>query len=102
MPKRGGPRERCDAIVAKCPEMAICFDSFQIGELLIHSPSTMRGYWLNPVATAESFVVDADGKRWLKTGDVGYFDDNSTIYLVDRIKEMIKYKGHQVGSRSPF
>jgi len=71
-------------------------DHNEVGELVIHTPSMMKGYWMNPIATEESFIFDSDGKRWLKTGDIGYFDDTNTIYLVDRIKEMIKFKGHQV------
>jgi len=71
-------------------------DHNEVGELVVHGPSLMQGYWNNADATEGSFIVDADGKRWLKTGDVGYFDDVSIIHLVDRIKEMIKFKGHQV------
>jgi len=71
-------------------------DYNEVGELVIHSPAMMKGYFMNPVASAESFIVDAQGKKWLRTGDVGYFDADNVIYLVDRIKEMIKYKGHQV------
>jgi len=71
-------------------------DHNEVGELVVHGPSMMRGYWNNADATEGSFVVDAAGKRWLKTGDVGYFDDLTIIHLVDRIKEMIKFKGHQV------
>ena len=56
----------------------------------------MVGYYDNPEATAKSFHFDEDGKKWMYTGDVGYVDENENLYLVDRIKEMIKYKGHQV------
>lgn len=66
------------------------------GEILVSGPSTMVGYFNNPEATAKSFHFDEDGKKWMFTGDVGYLDENENLYLVDRIKEMIKYKGHQV------
>lgn len=54
----------------------------------------MKGYYKNPEATTQSF--DSDG--WLCTGDVGYYDDDSMLYVVDRVKELIKYKGFQVNS----
>ena len=56
----------------------------------------MVGYYNNPEATNKSFWFDEDGQKWMYTGDVGYVDENENLYLVDRIKEMIKYKGHQV------
>jgi len=68
----------------------------EAGEILVSGPSTMVGYYNNPEATAKSFYYEEDGKKWMYTGDVGYVDENHNLYLVDRIKEMIKYKGHQV------
>ncbi|KAH6896507.1 AMP-binding enzyme [Thelonectria olida] len=69
------------------------------GELWICGPTVMRGYWNKPQATAETIVVDAQGKRWLRTGDIAYVDSyapGALFYIVDRIKELIKVKGHQV------
>ena len=62
------------------------------GELLIRGPQIMQGYLNNPDATAQS--IDDDG--WLHTGDVGYADADGFFYIVDRLKEFIKYKGLQV------
>ena len=62
------------------------------GELLVRGPQVMKGYLNNPEATAET--LDADG--WLHTGDVAILDDEDHVSIVDRIKELIKYKAFQV------
>ncbi|KAK4385562.1 4-coumarate--CoA ligase-like 7 [Sesamum angolense] len=62
------------------------------GELWLKSPTVMKEYLGNAEATAATF--DSDG--WLKTGDLCYFDDEGYIYIVDRIKELIKHNGYQV------
>jgi acyl-CoA synthetase (AMP-forming)/AMP-acid ligase II len=64
----------------------------QPGEMLIRTPGTMRGYLDNPEATAAT--VDTDG--WLHTGDVVVADREGWFTIVDRVKELIKYKGSQV------
>jgi acyl-CoA synthetase (AMP-forming)/AMP-acid ligase II len=64
----------------------------QQGELLIRGPQIMRGYLNRPEETAE--CIDRDG--WYHTGDIGYVDDEQWFYIVDRTKELIKYKGLQV------
>jgi acyl-CoA synthetase (AMP-forming)/AMP-acid ligase II len=66
----------------------------QVGELIIKGPQVMKGYWNNPDATKNAFWVDPKtGEKWLKTGDLAYIDDEEYEHLVDRLKEMIKYKG---------
>jgi acyl-CoA synthetase (AMP-forming)/AMP-acid ligase II len=62
------------------------------GELWVRGPQVMRGYRDRPDATAAT--VDPDG--WLRTGDLCYFDEDGYLYVVDRLKELIKYKGYQV------
>jgi len=62
------------------------------GELWVRGPLVMRGYLNNPEATAAT--IDADG--WLHTGDVAVIDEDGHMTIVDRVKELIKYKGFQV------
>jgi 4-coumarate--CoA ligase len=65
------------------------------GELLLHGPSIMKGYLNNDEANAIAFEIDEYGRRWFRTGDVASFQDDE-IFIVDRKKELIKYKGFQV------
>ncbi|MET8168617.1 4-coumarate--CoA ligase family protein [Streptomyces sp. NPDC005329] len=62
------------------------------GEILIRGPQIMKGYLGRPDATAD--MIDGDG--WLHTGDVGRVDPDGWLFVVDRVKELIKYKGFQV------
>ncbi|MEU7425882.1 4-coumarate--CoA ligase family protein [Streptomyces sp. NPDC040750] len=62
------------------------------GEILIRGPQVMKGYLGRPDATAA--MIDADG--WLHTGDVGRVDADGWLFVVDRVKELVKYKGFQV------
>ena len=52
----------------------------------------MKGYWKNPKATAETLTPD----RWLKTGDLAYYDEEGKFFISGRLKELIKVKGMQV------
>lgn len=65
---------------------------YEKGELLFKGSCIMKGYIDDTAATKNT--VDDDG--WLHTGDIGYYDDDGELYVVDRLKELIKYKGFQV------
>jgi acyl-CoA synthetase (AMP-forming)/AMP-acid ligase II len=64
----------------------------ETGELLVRGPQVMKGYLNAPEATAA--MLDPDG--WLHTGDLGTIDEQGYVFIVDRVKELIKYKGLQV------
>ncbi|XP_004499325.1 probable CoA ligase CCL5 [Cicer arietinum] len=62
------------------------------GELWLRGPTIMKGYFSNEEATTSTLTSDG----WLKTGDVCYIDSDGFVFIVDRLKELIKYKGYQV------
>ena len=74
------------------PESGDDLGAGRTGELWVRGPQLMRGYRDRPDATA--LTIDADG--WLHTGDLCYLDEDGYLYVVDRLKELIKYKGYQV------
>ena len=66
----------------------------QVGEVLMQAPQLMEGYWGNPAETA---AMIRDG--WLHTGDLGYLDGDGFLFIVDRMKDIIKPGGFQVWPR---
>lgn len=83
------PNTECKVIdIATGEELGVGQD----GEIWIRGPQIMKGYLNNIEATRES--LDADG--FYHTGDIGHADQNGEFYIVDRLKELIKYKGYQV------
>lgn len=67
----------------------------EVGEIIMHGPQVMREYWNNPEATAEAFI-ERDGKRFLRSGDLGYYDEDGYFFMVDRLKRMINASGFKV------
>ncbi|KAH7659069.1 4-coumarate--CoA ligase protein [Dioscorea alata] len=74
------------------PETGFSLGRNKPGEICIRGPQIMKGYLNDPEATAST--IDVEG--WLHTGDIGYIDDDDEVFIVDRVKELIKFKGFQV------
>ncbi|WCM22146.1 long-chain fatty acid--CoA ligase [Paraburkholderia bryophila] len=67
----------------------------ETGEIVVNAPQVMQGYWRNPKATEEAFV-ELDGKRFLRTGDLGHIDEDGYFFMTDRLKRMINASGYKV------
>ena len=65
------------------------------GELMVSGPQVLKGYWKKPEANKDSFL-EAGGRRWFRTGDVAWMDEEGYFHFVERTKDVIKYKGLQV------
>lgn len=74
------------------PESGLALGAHARGELCFRGPMVMAGYYNDPSATAAA--TDAEG--FLRSGDVGYYDEQGYFFVVDRLKELIKYKAFQV------
>ncbi len=67
----------------------------EVGEIVVHGPQVMQGYWNNEQATAEVFI-SIDNKRFLRTGDLARMDEDGYYFMVDRLKRMINASGFKV------
>ncbi|KAF3430959.1 hypothetical protein FNV43_RR25689 [Rhamnella rubrinervis] len=74
------------------PETGLSLPRNHPGEICIRGDQIMKGYLNDPEATKST--IDSQG--WLHTGDIGLVDDDEELFIVDRLKELIKYKGFQV------
>ena len=83
------PNTSCRIVDAETGQDA---PSGDVGELWIKGPQVMQGYLNNPQATAETITPDG----WLRTGDIARIDADGYMFIVDRLKELIKYKGFQI------
>jgi len=75
-----------------------CVPVGEVGELILHGPNIMQGYWRRPDGTAEA-IIDLDGKKWLRTGDLVRMDEEGYFHFFDRKRDLIKYKGYSVFAR---
>jgi acyl-CoA synthetase (AMP-forming)/AMP-acid ligase II len=91
-PTSGGTLVPNNECLVVDPSTGEAMDRGEQGEIWVRGPLVMRGYLGRPEATA--LTIDTDG--WLHTGDVGYVDADGDVFIVDRVKELIKYKGLQV------
>jgi fatty-acyl-CoA synthase len=67
----------------------------EVGEIITHGPQVFQGYWKQPKATADAFV-EHDGKKFFRTGDLGYYDEEGYFFITDRLKRMINASGFKV------
>jgi len=70
----------------------------EVGELILHGPNIMQGYWKRPEETQAS-IIEIDGKKWLRTGDLVRMDEEGYFHFFDRKRDLIKYKGYSVFAR---
>jgi long-chain acyl-CoA synthetase len=80
------------------PEGGAQLPAGEVGEVLIKAPQLMVCYWDDPEETAATVRAHDDG-RWLHTGDLGYLDSDGYLFIVDRMKDLIKTHGYQVWPR---
>ena len=80
------------------PEGGARLPAGEVGEVLIKAPQLMVCYWDDPEETAATVRAHDDG-RWLHTGDLGYLDSDGYLFIVDRMKDLIKTHGYQVWPR---
>ncbi|MFN3860574.1 MAG: long-chain-fatty-acid--CoA ligase [Roseateles sp.] len=96
-PKRqclGVPYMSCDARVID-PETLQELPVGAAGEIIVHGPMVFDGYWRRPDATAAAFI-EFEGKRFFRTGDIGYVDADGYFFMTDRLKRMINASGFKV------
>jgi acyl-CoA synthetase (AMP-forming)/AMP-acid ligase II len=68
----------------------------RVGEIWVNGPNVTSGYWGNPAATAETFkarITGESGSDWLRTGDLGFLDDDGQLFITGRLKDVIIIRG---------
>jgi long-chain acyl-CoA synthetase len=66
--------------------------------MILSGPNIMQGYWKRPESTQE-IMLDIDGERWMRTGDLVSMDEDGYFHFFDRKRDLIKYKGYSVFAR---
>jgi fatty-acyl-CoA synthase len=77
------------------PDTLAALGPGETGEILCRGPQVFAGYWNNPQATAAAFI-EIDGRRFMRTGDLGRIDADGFFYIADRLKRMINAAGYKV------
>jgi len=77
------------------PETLQPVEPGEVGEIVVHGAQVMLGYWNNPKANTDSFMV-IDGKRFFRTGDLASQDEDGYLFMRDRLKRMINASGYKV------
>jgi fatty-acyl-CoA synthase len=77
------------------PETLAVLGPNEQGEIVVHGPQVMQGYWQRPDAN-ESVFIDIGGKKFMRTGDLGRYDEDGYYYIADRLKRMINASGYKV------
>lgn len=90
----GVPYMSCDARVVD-PDTLRELPVGESGEIIIHGPMVFDGYWGRPDATAAAFI-EFEGKRFFRSGDIGYVDADGYFFMTDRLKRMINASGFKV------
>ncbi|HEV6967578.1 long-chain-fatty-acid--CoA ligase [Roseateles sp.] len=90
----GVPYVSCDARVVD-PDTMRELPVGESGEIIVHGPMVFDGYWGRPDATEAAFV-EFEGKRFFRTGDIGYVDEDGYFFMTDRLKRMINASGFKV------
>lgn len=90
----GIPIQDTDALVVE-PTTLQVLEQGATGEIVVSGPQIFEGYWGKPDATRDAFV-EVLGKRYLRTGDLGYIDEDGYFFFVDRLKRMINASGYKV------
>ncbi|MBO8178925.1 MAG: AMP-binding protein [Archaeoglobus sp.] len=69
------------------------------GEIVIRGPNVFKGYWKREKENQECWWYDGKGRKFFRTGDIGYINEEGFLHFQDRVKEVIKYKGYTI---APF
>jgi len=77
------------------PDTLVPLGPNQQGEIVSRGPQVFKGYWNNPEATHAAFI-EIGGRRFLRTGDLGYYDEDGFFYIADRLKRMINAAGFKI------